>query len=264
MSTCLKIGNRLLNGDQLISALVKYKLLEPLVGQVLLDDIIQEVPISQQELFQALVGHADVEMPENFEEFVRQWCQHKGITSDYFNAVLLRELRVDKFKHLKFAHQVESEFLRSKSNFDQVEYSLIQLADLSLAQELYFQLRDDGADFANLAQHYSLGNERQTGGWIGPLAMSSLPIEIATLFRNEQVGVIYGPVPVAEHFWIVRLEKLTTARLTESTRANLINQLYDRWLQAQVRSLFATPGTIAVQPVQQEAETTRDEALIDG
>jgi parvulin-like peptidyl-prolyl isomerase len=263
MSTCLKIGNRLLNGDQLISALVQYKLLEPLVGQVLIDDIIRDVPISQQELFQALVGNADVEMPENFEEFVQQWCQHKGITSEYFNAVLLRGLRVDKFKHLQFAHQVESEFLRSKSDLDQVEFSLIQLTNLPLAQELYFQLRDDGAEFAKLAQHYSLGNERQTGGWVGPLPMSSLPIEIAALFRNEQVGMIYGPVPVAEHFWIVRLEKLTSARLTEATRTNLINQLYDRWLQTQVRSLFATPGTIAVQP-QPETDAIRNEALIDG
>jgi hypothetical protein len=61
----------------------------------------------------------------------------------------------------------------------------------------------------------------------------------------------------------VRLEKLTSARLTEATRTNLINQLYDRWLQTQVRSLFATPGTIAVQP-QPEPDAIRDEALIDG
>lgn len=262
MSTCLKIGHRLLTGDQIISGLIRYKLLEPLVGHVLLDDVIKEIPLSQQELWQALVGTTDAAMPENFEGFVQQWCQHKGVTVDYFNVVLLRELRVNKFKHLQFAHQVESEFLRSKSNFDQVDYSLIQLTDLSLAQELYFQLRDDGADFATLAQQYSLGGERHTGGRIGPLPMSSLPVEVATLFRNEQVGMIYGPVPVADRFWIVRLERLTAARLTEATRTDIINQLYDRWLQAQVRSVLAIPGTIAVQPLVQDP--AQNEALVDG
>lgn len=247
MSNGLKIGNRLFTGDQIISALVQYKLLEPLVGQVLLDDVIQEVLLSKQELFDALAGATEASLPEDFESFILQWCENKGVAPDYFNAVLLRELRVEKFKQLYFSAQVESEFLRSKSTFDQVEFSLIQLTDLALAQELYFHLRDDGADFARLAQLYSLGGERETEGWIGPVPMSNLPVEIATLFRNGQTGILYGPVPVADRFWVVRLERLTAARLTESTRANLMNHLYERWLQSQVRTLMTTPGTIAVQ-----------------
>lgn len=249
MSSCLKIGHRRLNGDQLISALVRYKLLEGLVGQVLLDEVLQEVPLSKQELFYTLIGEPNTPIPDDFESFLTQWCKHKGVTPEYFHAVVLRELQLQKFKQLQFSDQVESEFLRLKSELDQVEYSLIQLADLSLAQEIYFQLRDDGADFARLAQRFSLGSERQTGGWVGPLPLSTLPIEIATLFRNKQVGVVYGPVPVADGFWIVRLEQYTTARLTEATRANLVNRLYTQWLQTQVKTMIDTPGVIAVQPV---------------
>lgn len=255
MSTCLKIGNRLLTGDQIISALVRYKLLEPLVGQVLLDEVIEEVPLSKQELFYALVGATDTPIPDDFDGFLTQWCQYKGVTPDYFNAVVLRELRVKKFKQLYFAEKVESEFLRTKSDFDQVEFSLIQLTDLSLAQELYFQLRDDNADFAQLAQHYSLGNERLSGGLVGPMPMSNLPFEVATLFRSGQPGAVYGPVPIADCFWIVRLERLINARLTETTRTDIMNRLYDRWLQSQVKGLIATPGTIAVQALEQSPES---------
>lgn len=263
MSNSLKIGNRLFSGDQIISALVQYKLLEPLVGQVLIDDVIQEVLLSKQELFQALTGNTDTPLPEDFESFVTQWCESKGIALDYLNGVLLRELRVEKFKQLYFAEQVESEFLRSKSTFDQVEYSLIQLTDLLLAQELYFHLRDDGADFVQLAQQYSLGNERGTDGWVGPVPMSTLPVEVADLFRSGQTGTIYGPVPVADRFWIVRLERLTTARLTESTRTNLMNHLYNRWLQSQIKTLMSKPGTIAVQALEPASHTSRDQTLIE-
>jgi len=263
MSNHLKIGNRLFTGDQIISALVQYKLLEPLVGQVLLDDVIQEVLLSKQELFQALVGRTDTPLPEDFESFVTQWCEGKGIALDYLNAVLLRELRVEKFKQLYFAEKVESEFLRSKSSLDQVEYSLIQLTDLALAQELYFHLRDDSADFAQLAQRYSLGNERETEGWIGPVPMSTLPVEIADLFRMGKIGTIYGPVPIADRFWVVRLEKLTAARLTEATRTNLINHLYNRWLQSQIKALMSTPGTIAVQAIEPASNALQDQALIE-
>lgn len=264
MSNSLKIGNRLFTGDQIISALVQYKLLEPLVGQVLLDDVIQEVLLSKQELFNALGGGANAPLPEDFESFIIQWCEHNGIAPDYLNAVLLRELRVEKFKHLYFAEQVESEFLRAKSTFDQVEYSLIQLTDLSLAQELYFHLRDDGADFARLARLYSVGSEREMEGWIGPVPMSTLPVEIANLFRGGQLGAIYGPVPIADRFWVVRLERLTAARLTEATRANLMNNLYNRWLQSQIKTLMATPGTIAVQALEAASDALSDQPLVEG
>jgi hypothetical protein len=247
MSSCLKIGHRLLDGDQIISALVRYKLLEPLVSQVLLDEVIQEVPLSKQELFQTLVGGTDAPVPEDFEGFVNRWCQYKGVTPDYFNGVVLREVRMQKFKHYQFSNQIESEFLRSKSELDQVEYSLIQINDLAFAQELYFQLRDDDVAFDQLAQQYSLGDEREVGGLIGPVPLSTLPVEVATLFRNQQVGIVYGPVPIADTFWIVRLEHYIAARLTEETRSQLINRLYTQWLQSQVRQLIDTPGTIAVQ-----------------
>ncbi|NJP09709.1 MAG: peptidylprolyl isomerase [Leptolyngbyaceae cyanobacterium RU_5_1] len=248
MSSCLKIGDRLLDGDQIISGLVRYKLFETLVGQVLLDEVIKEVSLSKQELFQTLIGPSDTPIPDDFENFINQWCQHKGVTLDYFKAVILRELRVQKFKQLQFANHVESEFLRIKSELDQVEYSLIQLTDLPLAQELYFQLRDDGVDFAQLAQQYSLGAERETAGWVGPVSLSTLPVEVAALFRGGQVGAVYGPIPVADIFWVVRLEQFTAARLTKETRTNLINRMHAQWLQTQVKKVSEIPGTIAVQP----------------
>lgn len=247
MSACLKIGDRLLDGDQVISALVRYKLLETLAGQVLLDEVIPEVPLTRQEVFCALTGLTDTPAPDDFDGFLAQWCESRDVSLSYFNAVIVRELRVEKFKQIQFASQVESEFLRIKSDLDQVEYSRIQLSNLSLAQELYFQLRDDGAEFAQLARQYSIASEQQTEGWVGPVPISTLPSEIAAQFRRKQVGTVYGPIAVANMFWLVRLEQFTAARLTEATRANLINRMYTQWLQSQVQSVISTPGTISVQ-----------------
>ncbi|EKQ69970.1 parvulin-like peptidyl-prolyl isomerase [Leptolyngbyaceae cyanobacterium JSC-12] len=260
MSNCLKIGHRWLDGDQIISALVRYKLLEPLVGQLLLDDVIQEFPLTKEELFPILTGEADAPIPDDFESFVKQWCHYKGVTLEYFKAVMLRELQLEKFKQLQFGERVESEFLRIKSDLDQVEYSLIQLRDLVLAQELYFQLRDDEACFAELAQYYSLGPERETGGWIGPVPLSTLPVEVASLFRNEHVGTVYGPIPVADSFWVVRLERFTAARLTEATRTQIIHRLYSQWLQTQIRTATKTPGMIAVLPASANMELASEKS----
>jgi hypothetical protein len=249
MSSCLKIGYRLLNSDQIISALVQYKLLEPLVGQVLLDEVFKEVPLLKQEIFHTLVGGAtDAPVPDDFEQFLAEWCQQKGVTLEHFQTVMMREWQRQKFKQLRFANQVESEFLRIKSDLDQVEYSLIQLESLALAQEVYFQLRDDGVEFAQLAQQHSLGNEKQTGGWVGPVSLAALSIELTTLFRTQQTGVVYPPMRVGDCFWVVRLERFIDARLTEATRTIVIDRLYTQWLQTQVQKVINTPGAIAVQP----------------
>lgn len=256
MNTCLKIGDRRLEGGEIIASLVRYKLLEPLIGQILLDDAIKEIALSELEVLRALTGNASINSSEDFPAFVQQWCQSTGVTPEYFQAVVLRELQVQKFKQLHFANQVVSEFLRVKPELDQVEYSLLQLSDSALAQELYFLLRDDGADFAHLIQQYSIDAELDRPpdnlpespmqGWIGPVSLSTLPFEVATLFRQGQPGAIYGPIPIADRFWIVRLEKLNSARLTDTTWLQLLNRLFDRWLKVQVQSFLSKPDTVAV------------------
>jgi len=248
VSNCLKIGDRLLDGDQIISALVRYRMLDTLVGQVLLDEGIETIALSKQEVFEALVGATSASAPEDFEGFLGQWCQSKGITPDYFNGVMVRELRLEKFKRFQFAPQIESEFLRSKSELDQVEYSVIQLDNLALAQELYFQLRDDGTDFAELARQFSPDREGEAIDWVGPVPMAALPVDVAMLFRHGQVGTVYGPIPVADQYWVVRLERFTAARLTNGMRASLMNRLFSQWLQSQVKAVTAQPGAIAVLP----------------
>jgi parvulin-like peptidyl-prolyl isomerase len=238
--SALKIGDRQLNSEQIVSALVQYKLLEPLVGQVLLDQVIEQVPITEPELFRALGGEA-TELPEDLNAFVAEWCQQKAVAPAYFKGVILRELRVEKFKQLQFAHQIEAEFLRLKPEFDQVEFDLLQLPDQALAQELYFHLRDDGGDFERLAKRY--GGQ----GRVEAIAMSALPAEVASFLRSCQPGVVSTPLPVGEKFWIVRLEKLTAARLTDAVRTSLMNGLYDRWLRTQVNQLMTQPGAIQMQ-----------------
>lgn len=245
MSTCLKIGDRLLDADRIITALIRYDLLDALIGQLLVDEAIEEFPLSHQEVFANLIGSSDLPMPDDFDRFLLQWCELKNVTPAYLTNVIVRQMQIEKFKQIQFAPKVESEFLHNKSSFDQVEYSLLQTNDFLLAQELYFQLCDDEVSFAELAQQYSIGSERETGGRIGPVPLSTLPEAIASQFRAQSIGVVCEPIAVDDRYWIVRLEQFTAAHLTDRTRDFLINQMYSQWLQSQVKALMNTPNAIA-------------------
>jgi len=247
MTNCLKIGDRLFSGDQIISALIQYKLLDTLIGHLLLDEAIQTIPLSQEEVWQWLSGSSQTTIPDDFETYLAQWCDSQGITMLYFKAVVLREWRVEKFKYHHFAQQLESEFLRHRAQFDQVEYSVIQLENATLAQEIYYQLRDDGREFIDLV-HYSLGVEWETGGRVGPVPLATLPIALQEICQPGQIGVVQKPLTIGDRYWVVRIEQLTSARLTEATKQDLTNRLFNQWLQTTVNTLTATPGAIAVQP----------------
>lgn len=248
MSNCLRIGDRQLNGDQIITALVQYKLLDALIGNVLLDEAIQAIEVSQQDAFQLMTGTSEGFVPEHFEDYLTQWCESRNITPAYFKSVVLREWRIEKFKQYYFAQHLESEFLQTKSYFDQVEYSLIQVENAALAQEIYYQLRDDGSEFADLAAAYSLGYERNTGGRVGPVPFASLPGSVQAVVKDKQLGMVQSPIQVDDRYWVIRLELLMNVGFTEATRAELMNRLFDQWLQAKVNALTAIPGAIAVQP----------------
>lgn len=247
MNQYLKIGNRLLDGTQLLSALVRYQLLESLISQVILDEVIQEFPLSPQELFQTLTGGRQVSIPDDMDDFLSQWCQHNQIAPEYFKSVTLRQLQLQKFKQLYFGHHVESEFLRLKPEFDQVEYSLIQLPNRRLAEEIYLQLRDDGASFTHLWQVYSATLGRSPGGRVGPVPLSTLPEPVATCCRQGAIGTVFEPIAMDDQFWVIRLEQRLMVRLTETVHAQILERLYSQWLQAQIQAIREKPGAIAIE-----------------
>ncbi|MFM7427333.1 MAG: peptidylprolyl isomerase [Elainella sp.] len=192
-----------------------------------------------------------------------QWCQQQQVTWDYLHRVVLRGLRLEKFKHLWFEPKIISEFLRVKPDLDQVIYSHIQVKDFFLAQELYFQIQEDGADFFELAREYSLEAEQQDESWAEPVALASLPAEISTLFKDGREGKVHKPVLVNGLFWVVRLDRFYPARLTKAMRAILLEQLYSNWLQSKIQELIAQPGAVAIQPPSSVAPEVLVPAILD-
>jgi PPIC-type PPIASE domain len=253
MSTCLKIGSLELTGTQVVSALIRYQLLESFVEQIFLDSVLQPITLSKEEVFRALTGGSDAEMPPNFQAFVTAWLKQRNLSQQYLNEVIYRQLRIEKLKRLRFDRYLQSEFLRRKQEFDQVEFSLIQISESALAQELFFQIRDDQAEFGTLAQKYSHGLERQTEGWVGPIKLAKLPPAIAQVLMQGESGGIYGPFEVGTHFWIVRLERLYSARLTESLRTELRDQLFAKWVKMSAQTLLEQETSYQIPKVSESA-----------
>ncbi len=149
-------------------------------------------------------------------------------------AIAVRQLKIHKFQKAQWGHKIESYFLSQKSHLERASFSLIQLSDAGLAQEIYFRLTENEQTFADLAKQYSQGAEAQNDGWIGTLKLSHLHPKLAEVLRTSQPGKISPLLYLENMFIIVRLEQFLPAQLNQQTRQELLQELFETWLQEQI------------------------------
>ncbi|MEA5464425.1 peptidylprolyl isomerase [Leptothoe sp. PORK10 BA2] len=238
MSAVLKIGDSELDIRTLLEQLQQHQLLPRLVQEVVMDQVIESVACDPEEAYRTFCQQRNLLT----EEQQQAWQTQQKLTQEQMYMRALRDAKIAKFKEDSWGNQAESYFLERKTKLDRVIYSLIRTKDPSLAQELYFRLNDDGESFADLARHYSEGQEAQTGGLIGPVELSVPHPMIGRMLSVSQPEQLWSPTPIGEWYVITRLEKFVPAQFDDSMRQRLIDELFNTWLMEKAQ-------TTAVQPL---------------
>jgi len=255
VNTALRIGSLLFNGEQILSVLSGYSLLEPFIREVVIDTAIQAIVLSKEELLTVVPGSHGSIADADLGTYLVQWCTANQIDLSQLQWNYIRPARIQKFKRLTFADRIEDEFQQRKLDLDRVEYSLIRVPDAALAQELFLMLRDDQFEFEQLAQRYSQGQERETNGYMGAFTFSQVPAEFLDVFRICAPRQIWSPIQIDGWSYILRLERIVPAALTDQMRSQLLDQLFAEWLQSQVTTLINTPNAIAFQAIPEPSLT---------
>ncbi len=230
----LKIGDRVLQSDELVPLLSKTNLLSRVIQEVIIDDAIADIELTEEEIKAAEIEFCQRNKITNPEE-ANAWAQQQYGTSDLIRTTAMRDQQLAKFKAQTFAKEVESYFLQRKSRLDRVLYSLIRTNQLGLAQELYFRVHDDGQSFSELAKEYSEGQEAKTGGLIGPVELSVPNPALAGLLSVSKPGQIWPPKRIGEWYVVVRLEKFLPAQLDAATEQRLLDELFQTWMREQIQ-----------------------------
>jgi len=164
----------------------------------------------------------------------RSWTDHD------FELVVTRPLALKKFALHQFGAGVEERFLTSQGSLDEVIYSLLRVRDPFLAQKLWIRLAEGEVTFAEAAQQYSDGPEADRKGVIGPLPIGLLqPQELATWLRSLSPGELSRPLCIGEWHILLRLEKLTPAKLDSDMRSRLLQEELDSFLDERVRKILS-------------------------
>lgn len=233
MSVVLEIGERVYTSEDLVPLLSEYQILPKLAQEIIIDETLTKIECSPEE--KTLVHNRFCQQNQLLtEEQVQSWLEKQDMTPQQLEKMLLKKLKLDKFKENAWGDQVEAYFTQRKTQLDRVVYSLIRTDKAEVAQELYFRIQEKESSFRELAMEYSLGSEAKTGGLIGPVEINAPHPKIAQLLSTMKPGQIVPPTRVGEWIVIIRLENYLSAELDAAMRQRMLDSMFREWLSEEI------------------------------
>jgi parvulin-like peptidyl-prolyl isomerase len=236
-----RLVHKTMSGEEVIGLLERHWLLPQLQKELIIDAALATVECSPEEIFSAYKAFYH-QYQITSDEGRAEWLERNHCSLIQFEDLVLRTIKLDRFKQITFDRQVDSYFLQRKSQLDRVVYSILQVNNFHLAQELFFQIQDGEATFAELAPQYSSGQETQTGGLIGPQELSFPHPILAQKLLSLRSGQLADPIQISDSFVVIRLEQYLPAQLDTAMRQRLADELYEQWLQAQLKQSIIEPS----------------------
>jgi parvulin-like peptidyl-prolyl isomerase len=234
MPTITPIERRQLTAESICEHASTSPLLSQLLRQLTIDRILSE----WQPALPARSIQADPKLDLDVESSI-----------DLPATILDHQAKLQQFKQENWGNKVGSYYLTRKVQLDRVICSIIQVANGTVAQELYFRICSEPKIFSKLALNYSQGAESFDGGKVGPIPISRLHPTISTQLLLLKPGEI-SPLFTIDNFYIfVRLEQVVPAQFDDQLRQVLLDELFEQWLQAKI---VGEIGSVSVQSIENE------------
>lgn len=225
----LKPGTPFCTADDLNRVARQQGLCLAIAQAFIFDDICQiiQLPVkTEANLVHRFRSSESLEDDDDLQNFLqtKNWTE-----SDLFYFATKNE-RLHRFKWQLFEDDVELRFLESKTDLDEITYSLIRQRNGDLAFELHQRLIEKEETFEALARMYSEGPEKETEGKIGPVPLSQAHPVLAEKLRISHPGQLWEPFFLKDIWVILKLDNWVGARLDESTKQQMVEELFAEWL----------------------------------
>jgi hypothetical protein len=223
-----------------VERLQNWELLPELVHKIAIEDRIEQV-----------ANLESIDLNYTSEEFdkllieIARLPTFEGMNSTQLSSITERELKLQKFKQGKWGDLVEAYFNNQKSGLARIVISILQVADVSLAQELFFRIESGEASFAEIAIDYSQGKYAENGGISAPLLLRELSPPIDDIITQLQLGQLSFLFEIDGYYTLFRLDELLPAELDNQTEILLIDELFTTWANTEVTISASSSAIVA-------------------
>jgi parvulin-like peptidyl-prolyl isomerase len=162
------------------------------------------------------------------------WLSQQRITVEDWSQGIRVALLTNKLKEHLFGAAVDDHYVGNRDNYKRVALSQILVLDLTEALEIAQELRENKASFCALALQYSKGKQSQeNGGFVGVQFLVELMEELAQAVAEAKESEVIGPIQTRLGYHILKIEKWFPTELSELVREQILESLFQAWLQEQ-------------------------------
>ncbi|MDM9380975.1 peptidylprolyl isomerase [Chlorogloeopsis sp. ULAP01] len=167
------------------------------------------------------------------------WLAQQFICPDDWEVGIRNRLLAKKVAETLFSQDVENFFIQNRLEFEQVILYQIIIDCEKLAQEIYYQIEEGEISFYEAAHLYNIDeNRRKKCGYEGKLYRCSLPPNITAVIFNATSQQLIGPIKTEQGYHLFMVEELISAELTSQIYEEILNNMFQKWLAAEVECLL--------------------------
>jgi parvulin-like peptidyl-prolyl isomerase len=210
-------------------AQVQQQVLNALIDQLIIERAANRLGITITDaMLEARMQESIAQKPGQTQ--LEQWLAANNLTYEQFKQTVRSQL---------IANQVFEQITKDTPDAaEQVQIRQIVVADEGAARAIIEQIKN-GADFAALAEQYSLDQgSRANGGYIDwfPQGLGLVPPEVEKVAFTLQPGQAHGPIQSPLGWHIIQLQQREPSRPLGDKQQALKQQIFIKWLTEQ-RSL---------------------------
>ncbi len=164
----------------------------------------------------------------------QDWLSQQRIDLEDWSQGVKNLLLAKKLKEHLFGAAIDGQYLSNRNNYRRVALSQILVVELTEALKIAQALREENASFCALALEYSKGKHSQeNGGFMGIRFLTELMPEITQAIAEAKENEVIGPIHTKIGYHILRVEKWFPTHLSELVREQILESLFQAWLQEQ-------------------------------
>jgi len=220
--------------DETLQKLAKYGMLSLFIKNQILDREMKKISLSEIEITEAKNLYKKSHKLESDEDFEH----HKKIR--FYTDESIRyniELPFKQYKFCKemFGESLYTNYLKYKSFFDIVTYSIIRVDSESKSKEIYLQLKDDKRVFSELVNKYSQGPERKSQGIIGPIRLNQgHPLLQKQIIQNKDL-CFSQPFKIDSKWIIIKVENFIESKLDDFVEKEIYKIELENFLKEEIK-----------------------------
>jgi len=163
------------------------------------------------------------------------WLADQLVSPHDWEGGIHNRLLAQKLAKALFAEEVKRFFLQNRLEFEQIILYQMIVSSEKLAQELYYQIEEGEISFYDAAHLYDIDdNRRYKCGYEGKVYRWALQSDIAAIVFSTPPKQLIGPIKTEQGYHLFKVEDLIPAELTSQRYEEILNNMFQQWLVAEL------------------------------